>query len=415
MSRSFNIQEQHRGRSTLSIAQESLAITQENLQKERDDNLKIRRRLGRVKYVNDALREQLGITQEELHEEKDISSKFERELNGLKYVNKTLRQLLGTTQEELNKQRDVNSEIQRRLNLNEAQVANTEVYRKKWAKAVSQLDQSRSCGQYKLPDSDLTRAVYQLRYEIENTIAQYFTITPSEHTVNTPNNSFWKYMVEATPGSHDYRDHLSSTTRGEHLIQSFLWRLLVGEIFGKFRWVPSLQESLSRIYETLRPVKEAPEAERQLQMWKAMTSNLIFKHLGLVHEQVYQEEISKTALSFARKVLDVIKPYLQGPDEDLLDGLQSIIQLSIKLDQDFCRLGARYSWFFPPFEQGVLFDLESMEVEVREKKPQPGQFVCVVVAPALMKRGKQTGEDFAMEIRLLKMKVSCGLFDNDDF
>jgi len=139
----------------------------------------------------------------------------------------------------------------------QATAATAEKLRKEWKKAASQLGQFQSCGvgQYQLPDSDLIKAVYHLRYEIQNFSMQYFAVTSSKQFVDAPNNVYWKYMIETTPHIHGYRDHLKSKIRGENVIRSFLWRLLAGEVFEKFRWVARLQEPMSRIYETLRPGK----------------------------------------------------------------------------------------------------------------------------------------------------------------
>jgi len=138
-------------------------------------------------------------------------------------------------------------------------------------------------------------------------------------------------------------------------------------------------------------------------MWKATTSILLLERMKHGDEQV----LAEISWDFAAKALNVIRPYLEGSDNDLQVALQSIIHLAINLDRHICQLGARYDWCFPPPCQTVQFDPEFMEVGTGEVQPQPGHCVGTVVAPALKKRGKQTGEDFGVEIMMLKMEVTC--------
>jgi hypothetical protein len=112
--------------------------------------------------------------------------------------------------------------------------------------------QSKGTGMYQLPDSDLVNAVKQLRYQIRNFSLQYFDGKAPEQPGDTPTQNFWKYMLETTVTGQDHHAYLMSEAKGPVVIQSFLWRLLVGEIFEKFCWAPSLRESMTRVYEALR-------------------------------------------------------------------------------------------------------------------------------------------------------------------
>lgn len=130
--------------------------------------------------------------------------------------------------------------------------------RKKWNKASSQLGQSRSHGMglYQLSDSDLTASAKQLRYEIRTFSLRYFAAKLPGQPGHKPARDFWKYVRETTPGSNEYEAYLRSETRGPAVIQSFLWRLLVGEIFEQFCWVPrQLKRSITNVYHALQPCK----------------------------------------------------------------------------------------------------------------------------------------------------------------
>ncbi len=130
-----------------------------------------------------------------------------------------------------------------------------EAVRKNWKKATSQLGQFRSqgTGLYQIPDSDLTQLVTQLRYDVRNFSIQLFTNeAPRQQPGNLPAGGFWKYMHETTPRSDHFQVYLKSKTSGPTVIQSFLWRLFVGEIFEKFRWAASLHESITTVYLALQ-------------------------------------------------------------------------------------------------------------------------------------------------------------------
>lgn len=133
-----------------------------------------------------------------------------------------------------------------------------EAVRKSWRKAASQLGQfqPQGTGLYQLTDSDLTASVMQLRYAIRDFSVQYFTGTPPKRQPgNPPGGDFWKYMDETTTRSDEYKAYLRSETRSPIVIQSFLWGLLVGEIFGGFCWAPWLKKSVTHVYQTLQPRK----------------------------------------------------------------------------------------------------------------------------------------------------------------
>ncbi|KAK8014233.1 hypothetical protein PG990_007529 [Apiospora arundinis] len=325
-----------------------------------------------------------------------------------------LRRDLETARDSLQQEQQARVTLQSKLDqvrqeLQQATMMSNDL-RKKWKKAASELSQPQSHGagpgQYHFPDSELTNEVLHLRFEVRNFSEQYFTAKRAERSDNASNDSYLHYMLETTFDSRDYRKHLKSEKQGSKWIQSFLWRLLVGEIFEKFHWVPEVQKSMSGMYKALQPATRAPEFEQRFQIWKATTSMLLVECMKHSDEQV-QREVQANISWIAAKALNVIRPSLEGSDSDLQIALQSIIHLAINLDRHICQLSARYDWCFPPPCQTVQFDPEFMQVGTGEVQPLPVHCVGAVVAPALTKRGKQTGEDFGVEIIMLKMEVTC--------
>ena len=126
---------------------------------------------------------------------------------------------------------------------------------KRWKNAVAQLSQFQSQEQRleEVSDSDLIADAIDLRYNIRSFSMQYFSGQGSKQHFTLPSKSLSKYMRDATGGTDDYINYLVSSTQGPVIIQAFLWRVLVGEIFGHFCWVPRLQASIAMLCRALEP------------------------------------------------------------------------------------------------------------------------------------------------------------------
>lgn len=165
---------------------------------------------------------------------------------------------LGSLQQDNHDKITLKKDLQETRDRLEKTIVTLEEVRKKWKKASSQLDQFRSHGMglCQLSDSDLTASAKRLRYKIQTFSLQYFAARLPGQPGDQPARDFWKYVRETTPGSNEYEAYLMSETRGPTVIQSFLWRLLVGEIFEQFCWVPrQLKRSITDVYQALQPCK----------------------------------------------------------------------------------------------------------------------------------------------------------------
>jgi prefoldin subunit 5 len=127
--------------------------------------------------------------------------------------------------------------------------------RKSWKKAVSQLDQIRSygSGSFQVTDDELVSSVNGLRYDIRTFSMQYFMSETPLASVRLPVGGFSEYLRQTTAKSDEHLAYLLCNTFGPVFIQAFLWRLLIGEIFGRFRWMPRLGDSMAALYQALDP------------------------------------------------------------------------------------------------------------------------------------------------------------------
>ncbi|KAI0799126.1 hypothetical protein GGR55DRAFT_523192 [Xylaria sp. FL0064] len=287
---------------------------------------------------------------------------------------------------------------------------------KRWRKVASQLDQlqcKEAVSMHHLADSDLIRLVQQLRFLIRSFSVQYFNgKAPRQAREPLGLDNFTKYMPEAM-GRHEYHDYLLSDTKSPLVIQSFLWTILVHEIFDKFCWVPRLRDSMCDLYEALRPVEDGREAssdsdaDRRFQTWKSTTFALILSSNQENKDfRMNDTEGQRFARRISTQILSIISPFARN-EKGILYDLQLIVENAIALDQDMCTQATTFLWYFNTPQCQALFDTEYMEVDTGETMPRPGQHVEVVIEPALVKRVKHTGKSFKTEDWLVKMTVTC--------
>ena len=155
-----------------------------------------------------------------------------------------------------------------------------------------------------------------------------------------------------------------------------------------------------------RCARKTLEEQRKFHTWKATTSTLILDAMESLDEEEAGDITEHFNSSLARRVLDVIRCFVRGSDEDIFINLRSIIETSIELDEEICQQVARIDWHFPRSGVRMPFDPAYMEVEIGAINPQAGQLIGVIIAPLLRKRGKSTGESFDIENVLLKMSVA---------
>ncbi|KAI1746423.1 hypothetical protein F4680DRAFT_442692 [Xylaria scruposa] len=339
---------------------------------------------------------------------------FPEQFNMMKAMIQNINTNVNTLRRDEHEKACLQKDLQKTQNDLKRATENLQEVQRKWKKATSQLDhlQSKEASTYQLADSELISSVKQLRYNIRNFASQYFAgkAPPECKTLATGNLS--RYMLETT-GDDPYLDYLMSPSQGPFLVQSFIWRLLVGEVFEKFCWAPRIRKSMTAIYETLRPRYEdehdrgasiTSDAEQKFLNWKATTSALILKSLrdGEASEDM-NDEVGAFIQGFLTEVLNILQPFARSGDERMLEDLRSIFETAICLDRDLCRQVGTVYWVFLPSQYRVTFNRDKMEMERASRSG--GQYIKLVTAPALMKRGKTTGKNATANDMLLKMAV----------
>lgn len=129
-----------------------------------------------------------------------------------------------------------------------------ETCKNRWKKVATQLNrlQTRGKGMHHVTDGEIVRLVRQLRYGVHSFSIQYFNGAEPHQTVELSTSGLEAYVPQSSELI-DYSKCMFSKEKGPVVLKSFLWRYLVGEVFDKFFWIPSLCEPMAVVCEALRP------------------------------------------------------------------------------------------------------------------------------------------------------------------
>lgn len=150
-----------------------------------------------------------------------------------------------------------------------------------------------------------------------------------------------------------------------------------------------------------------PEAEKRFHVWRATTVGLLLDSMDKELSHKADEKLQQWKTGFFDDVEAVIRryrtPYSEGYKQELL----RIIGEALELDKEISRQVTGVQLVFQGKGSNPVFDSSTMELEKGEKASGSKQKVFLVTSPAVVKRGKSTGESFNEATLLLRMEVSC--------
>ncbi|KAM0198529.1 hypothetical protein ACHAPA_008798 [Fusarium lateritium] len=191
---------------------------------------------------------------------------------------------------------------------------------------------------------------------------------------------------------------------GQGFYQAFVWRVVVKEVFNKFEWVGrDYSQHFRNLREGLRPSLDVdpetglsrsdPEAERKFQTWTATTTAMFLEKLDSKRVDAdMKARITQHVDYMVNTIHDLIR---RDQEKGLKEQLYTIISQAFELDKEISRQVGRVNWRFK--------DPQQME---KGDPVQNSKQIGLVVAPAVWKKGKSTGDDFHQETRLLEREVS---------
>ncbi|KAH7133698.1 hypothetical protein EDB81DRAFT_110380 [Dactylonectria macrodidyma] len=289
-----------------------------------------------------------------------------------------------------------------------------------WKKSARELNelQARNEKSNQMNDGTLIERARQLRYAIWTFSIQYFDgDTPPSWRKDA---AYFNYLRETTPSSSAFENYLRHPTQRAKVVAAFLWEILRTRVFDQFDWAG---KDVGRNIRDLRKFLNAkncppsigkhpprPEAEREFQMWSTTTIELVLDVLGTRHSKVAEVETHltdrKKSINYSVKLLFGLEDESQG----ITEHLESILDDAFALDKIMSQQVARLEWvvdWFALETTDCKFDEKTMDLEEGDSDmvTKEGYKVRLITAPALVKRGRPTGQEFDKERILLKMSV----------
>ncbi|KAM0212488.1 hypothetical protein ACHAQD_009789 [Fusarium lateritium] len=277
-------------------------------------------------------------------------------------------------------------------------------FRKLWKNTGRELNKFRANGQgfYQVTDEYLIELINHLRFIIRDFSIQYFDGRCLRTNTITYYKTHYAHHLKGIGSERSY--YITSPTSCYQLVQAFVWRVVVKEVFNKFEWVGrDYSQHFRNLREGLRPSLDVdpetglsrsdPEAERKFQTWTATTTAMFLEKLDSKRVDAdMKARITQHVDYMVNTIHDLIR---RDQEKGLKEQLYTIISQAFELDKEISRQVGRVNWRFK--------DPQQME---KGDPVQNSKQIGLVVAPAVWKKGKSTGDDFHQETRLLEREVS---------
>ncbi|KAF2814240.1 uncharacterized protein BDZ99DRAFT_380058 [Mytilinidion resinicola] len=288
--------------------------------------------------------------------------------------------------------------------------------RQRWKLAARELNkiqrQGQGSGFYQVTDNYLIDLITRLRYNIRNIAIQYFSEPLDRVRRPLENSVLYATLESTTPGSDKFFEYLLSSAQRPKIIQAFFWNVLVDDVFNRFRWAGRGSRSMWKLYSILKPDTEGktylnPEAEKRFHVWRANTVGLLLDSMTRELSHEVDEEVQQWKAKTIDQVEAVIYWYRSPDSEGYQEEFLRILDEALELDKEISRQVTGVRFLFHEQESNPVFDPSMMELEKDEKVSGGKQKVSLVTSPAVVKRGKSTGESFNEATLLLRMEVTC--------
>jgi hypothetical protein len=232
--------------------------------------------------------------------------------------------------------------------------AETRDIKSRWKQAAKELNGLRAQGQsfYQATDNYSCGMIIQLIYKLRDFGIQYFSDKLSTRP-KFEKNRVWKAYMVLTTVDESYLDFINSPEARPSIIQAFLWKVIVNEVFFRFRWAGSASLPVMELWNGSESChgggKASPddsEATRRLNDWKATTVGLLLDFMDQHKRCQADSELQK----WKRELHDEVRDNLcllrskdqKGWQQDFLD----IIDEAVKIDMEIRRQTSRVTWSF---------------------------------------------------------------------
>ncbi|KAI1059103.1 hypothetical protein LB507_004153 [Fusarium sp. FIESC RH6] len=276
--------------------------------------------------------------------------------------------------------------------------------RKIWKKTAKELNKLRanSQGFYQVTDEYLAEQINYLKIGIRDFSIQYFDGKSIPKGVMTETNpDYWPHF-KSSASERDLGRYLKSPKNCHKLVQAFLWRVIMKELFYRFDWLgKEYYNAFNRVWEGLlprkmidherRPLPVDPEAERKFNCWRATT---IAMFLDSLDQKKVDLELKRRTDEYVRRIFNTLRDLVKRDEEKgCKDQITAIINQAHALDKEINRQAGYVRW---------IGDIQQTKTGIHvQRVKQDG----IVLSPEVLKRGKSTGEGFDQETTLVEMVV----------
>lgn len=274
-------------------------------------------------------------------------------------------------------------------------------------------------------DDYLKQLAEELRYDVRCFSEAYFEDLPEQAWPPPP------LRGDGRPSSSILPRQYELCPVSPALVQSFIWRVLSRRVFECYRWPADeyAGQDLRGISEFLNPRKSAipqfrtdsqklkcqtfSEGSRgmnetggpfdyatfqKFHTWRATTANMVFSAEALKSPRDRWVQFEEGLIK------DLIDPYTKrfiprSEYDRYFALLSNIIEKALAMDREISRQAAWVRWVFEDAER----PLDTMANTVSPN----AEALCVIVAPAMIKRGKSSGEGFNEEQIELLLADTC--------
>ncbi|KAL2701788.1 hypothetical protein AAEP93_006086 [Penicillium crustosum] len=259
---------------------------------------------------------------------------------------------------------------------------------------------------HQLEDAAITTRAKRLRSTIRTFAEHFGEVHESDHpNLKNSYSLFKKYLCVSEDALATY---IESPSARPKILRPFIWTFLYEEVFDKFFWAPpDIRSAMRTLRGLIEPSQEAwsneeTEVGRKQITWRADTTNMVLEGLNENAHKIRDSQHHFVSAK-AQKLVGLLEPIVCHDKRTLYDPLVKLLNESLELDLVLSQQVALWSWEFPK-KLPCQFD---KEVHTSIQKRHHGQIyeIHLVLAPALMKRGKSSGDDFHDQYAQVKMEV----------
>ncbi|CAI6056620.1 unnamed protein product [Clonostachys chloroleuca] len=268
-----------------------------------------------------------------------------------------------------------------------------------------------------LTDNEIIEMVDQLRSNIRNFTTQYFgeklklDSGPNLVSAKMDLQGSISILIPIETVHHC----VSNPGLRPVIIQDFIWRWLVSNVFSAYCWSPGDTNSAIIHLEKLffnhlqkGVINQSGDPEREFHTWRANTSKM-------VHEATETSPNTRESMDFGNisnqlkdDLMKRIKTWLPRKKALPIEQMVEVIRQSIVLDMHISKQIAKFQWklFDDNTRRVNKFDGKSMEPGPGQSQLEEGKSFDLVLAPGLTRYGRSSGNEYNIPLLLMKSQVA---------